>query len=122
MEANKRISVHPGRSSRLRCYDVGQQLSGDKPTDCQWHETLIPVPPDGKLKFQLTAPACRIVNAVLKRFGGAIEVYICKSEIFLVREQKEDWDEVDTAMLGIVKNELWPNQAVEMWNEKSFRP
>lgn len=116
------IHVYPGRSKRLRVYDVGVTLSCASPEERCWHENVLVVPAEGKTLNGLSAPACRIVNAVLTEIGGGIDVYIHGSEIYLVRDEKAPWDEVDTAMLSLIKEVLWPCQAVEMWNEKEFRP
>lgn len=117
------IHAYPGRSQRLRCYEVlGQALSEGSRVNCQWHEKPLAVPAQGELNCQLTPAACRIVNAVIKRYGGTIDVYVCGSEIYLVRDEKAPWDDIDTQMLSLIKAEVWPNQAVEMWTQKERRP
>jgi len=119
---NNRIHVYPGRSQRLRVYDVGLTLSTASPEERCWHDKVLALPSKGETLAGLSAPACRIVNAVLTRIGGSVEVFIHGSEIYLVRDEKAPWDEVDTAMLSLIKEALWPRQAVEMWDEKEFRP
>lgn len=111
-----RILVQNYANQRLRRYELGTRISFAESSDSQWFDASVPITTDGSLYNGLTQSACRIINAVMLRWGGVYEIYIYANSIYLVRENKGSWDEVDTAMLSIIKDALWPNQAVEMWN------
>lgn len=114
MNHPRSIHVKLGPHERIRAFDVGVKLSVGSNAENQWHKELVSVPAKGELNGELSEPASRIVNAVIKRFGGCFEVRIVGTEIHLQGEESTVWDRVDIDMMLLIANELFPDQAVEM--------
>lgn len=116
------INVYPGRAERMRCYQLNVILTTGEPTESKWHSAPLTVPAEGEYNGNLGAGGCRIINAALRCLGESYEVYISQDWVYLVRDKKGRWDDVDTLMLKVIKNALWRNRAVEMYLNKEPRP